>query len=144
MRFNKKAQGEFVAYVLLIGLAVTLAVIVGRWSIEQAQKSSESVANQGEIEEKCTGIALSGFVDCSTGNPKAKITNRGAFTINKLKIQGDGGCAQDITVNLKPNAETTQALNNCNVANIIPITTIKESEIGCSEKKLVLNLLCPS
>ena len=45
-KINKRGQAEFVAYTLLIGLAVTLAVIVGRWSIEQSQKTSEKVVRK--------------------------------------------------------------------------------------------------
>ena len=35
---NKKGQAEYVAYILLIGLGVALAVIVGRWSIKIAKQ----------------------------------------------------------------------------------------------------------
>ena len=56
---DKKAQAAYVAYVLLIGLSVTLAVLVGRWSIEQAQKSSENVLRRSLIEDKCEQIAIS-------------------------------------------------------------------------------------
>ena len=110
INFNKKGQGEFVAYVLLIGLAVTLAVLVGRWSIEQAQKSSENVVRQSEIEDKCNEIAIGGFVDkslCPGTQPnKVTVTNRGNLIIPSIRIRGEEnkncGFPDDQLVNLKP------------------------------------------
>jgi len=148
---NKKGQAEYVAYILLIGLGVALAVIVGRWSIEQAQKTSERVVKQSSIEEKCNEIAIGGFVDktgCSN-NPQIKpnkinITNRGNLNIKKLRFDcGTGVSIPDEDVNLKPGKSITKTLNSCDTSIILPLTEVLDGEtVGCSEKKLVLKLLC--
>ncbi|MBI2671601.1 hypothetical protein HYX16_01575 [Candidatus Woesearchaeota archaeon] len=145
---NKKAQAAYVAYVLLIGLSVTLAVIVGRWSIEQAQKSSENVLKRSLIEDKCEQIAISGFLDCTKN--KINITNRGNLIIDGIKAVGEGseGClTKEKKEKINPGKSIlidrpSQDLNKCNTAVILPLTSISEEEIGCTEKRVVLNLAC--
>ena len=146
---NKKAQAAYVAYVLLIGLSVTLAVLVGRWGIELAQKSSDSALRAGLIEEKCGQVAISGFLDCSKN--KLNITNRGNLIIEEIRAAGDGseGClTKEIKEKINPGKSKlidipSQDLNKCNTAVILPLMSISEEDIiGCTEKRVVLNLIC--
>ena len=148
---NKKGQSEFVAYTLLIGMAVTLAVLVGTWSFKNAQSTSDTIVRQSNIEEKCDQISIGGFAvkeGCPSTIPtKINVSNRGNIIINELKVSnGETGTeclpAGSIT-DLKPGISSTKALNNCNTAVILPLVKISNEEIvGCSEKKLVLKLVC--
>ncbi len=145
-KINKKGQGEFVAYVLLIGLAVALSVIVSKWSLDQSKRAGDNLIRSNDIEEKCNEISLSGFVNCPD-TQKITITNRGNLIIKSLRITGEDnkncGFSGDQEVNLKPGKSVTKNLNNCNTALILPLMKISNDEIvGCSEKKLVLNLIC--
>ena len=139
-KLNKKGQAEFVAYTLLIGLAVTLAVIVGRWSIEQSQKTSENVVRQSLIDEKCEPISIGGFIMCPN---EINISKWGNLIINSLRI----GCettSSDENVDLKPGDSFTKTLNNCDTVSILPLMKISETEIiGCSDKKMALKFNCP-
>ena len=138
-KINKRGQAEFVAYTLLIGLAVTLAVIVGRWSIEQSQKTSENVVRQNLIEEKCEPVSIGGFVVCPD---KINISNKGNLIIDSLRISCESNSI-DEKVDLKPEKSFTKTLNNCNTVSIMPLMFITETEIiGCSDKKIVLKFNC--
>src|SRR3989338_7582639 len=87
MEINKRGQSEFVAYAILVGLAVTLATIVGIWSFNNSQKLSDNVVRQGAIQEKCDEILINSFVICPITNPiKINITNTGSFTLSEVKI----------------------------------------------------------
>jgi hypothetical protein len=118
---------------------VTLAVVVGRWSIEQSQKTSESVVRQSLIDEKCEPVSIGGFVVCPD---KINISNRGNLIINSFRISCEGS-SNDEKVDLKPGKSFTKTLNNCNTVSILPLMTITETEIiGCSDKKMVLKFNC--
>jgi len=149
MEINKRGQSEFVAYAILVGLAVTLATIVGIWSFNNSQKLSDNVVRQGAIQEKCDEISINGFVICPMTNPiKINIINTGSFTLSEVKITNvdDGKECNDASnkiTDLKPNQQVTKTLNNCNTAILLPFVKILDDEsIGCSEKKLVLKLVC--
>src|SRR3989344_83150 len=149
MEINKRGQSEFVAYAILVGLAVTLATIVGIWSFNNSQKLSDNVVKQGAIQEKCDEISINSFVICPITNPiNIIISNTGSFTISEVKVtNADDGKECNVAPNkitdLKPNQQVTKTLNNCNTAILLPFVKILDDEsIGCSEKKLVLKLVC--
>lgn len=73
----KKGVSSLIAWVLLIGFAVTLAVFVSRWSLQQAQKSTEGVEEMVMGDIQCSDVAISG--KCEGSN--VIITNRGTLTI---------------------------------------------------------------
>ena len=146
---EKKGQGEFVAYVLLIGLAVTLSIIIGRWSIGQSQSTSQNFVRQSEIEDKCGQIALSASVDCSglANQILIKITNRGYLKIEKVKITGENGIncmlsdqPNELDIELYPQKETQPNIQlsdrlECKKIYILPLMKISNEEtIGSSDK----------
>lgn len=150
---SKKGQSEFLAYVLLIGMAVGLAAIVGVWMFNNSEKTTNNFVRQSEIEEKCGGISIGVFAirnNCPTTEPNSvSITNTGNFIIQQIKIinsETNQNCLRqnsDSLINLKPGFSTTKTLNNCRTATILPLVEISEKEIvGCSDKKLVLSLVC--
>ena len=145
---HKRGQSEFVAYVLLVGLAVTLAAIIGIWSFNSAQKTSDNIVRQSNIQEKCDQVAIGSYVVCiNNAVDSINITNTGSFTINEIRITnsetGLENCANKF-LDIKPGqSKITKTLNNCNTAILLPLVKISDDEIiGCSEKKLVLKLIC--
>ncbi len=149
IKINKKAQGEFVAYVLLIGMAVGLAVLVGRWSISQSQRATENFVTQSEIDQTCSQITISGFVDCDAGSNKIKISNRGYLNVNKLRAQGSectgSGTDEDIPVEIKPGKTRDEPItisDGCRYGLILPMVKIKDQDVGCSEKRIQIELKC--
>ncbi len=148
MMIKKKGQSEFVAYVLLIGMAVALASIIGVWSFNNAQKVSDNIIKQNKIEEKCDQLAISSKIIClNNAVDSISISNTGYFTIDEVKITnpetGLENCFNKVT-KIKPGeSRITQTLNNCDTAILLPLVKISDDEtIGCSEKKLVLKLIC--
>ena len=159
---NKKGQSEFVAYVLLIGLAVTLAVIVGQWSINQSQDSSSNVVNQAAISEKCDLTSIASYIKCvdnTAGSPEPKevhILNKGNLEIKNLKVISESvNCLpsgynkeKGKEVNLKPNTDVRnphkiQLTNfNCNSIIVSPFVKVNDDLYGCSEKRVVLKVVC--
>mgnify|MGYP001619209352 CR=1 FL=1 len=151
---NKRGQSEFVAYVLLIGMAVGLATIVGVWMFGNSERVSDNIVRQSQISEKCDQISIAVFADksgCPNTIPnKINLSNKGNFIIERVNIinlADNKNCFSNVNdglINLKPGASVlTKTLNNCNTATILPLVNILENEIvGCSEKKLVLSLVC--
>ena len=81
----KKAVSSLIAWVLLIGFAVTLGVFVSRWSLQQAQKSTTGIEEMVMGDIQCSDVAISGY--CVDN--KVKIKNRGTLTIAYLVKAGE-------------------------------------------------------
>ncbi|MEK6937209.1 MAG: hypothetical protein AABW58_04010 [Nanoarchaeota archaeon] len=141
-------------------MAVGLAVLVGRWSIGQSQSATENFVSQAELDETCSQITVSAFPDCAPGNAKANemtLINKGYLTIKKIKLQTSDCTGEspgewypdELTEGLKPQEKKENVLtsnsgvtSSCKKILILPMVTIKDKEVGCSEKRIELNLVC--
>ena len=82
----KKGQGAIIAWVLLIGLSVSLAVVVSTWTRQQAEQTAEGIVSGTEVDLRCASVSFNAAPDC-TDNFEIKIVNRGDFTIHKFVAQ---------------------------------------------------------
>ena len=58
---NKKGASELISYVLIIGLSITLAIVIGMWSKVESKRVVESTVKGSEIETRCAEVHLGGF-----------------------------------------------------------------------------------
>lgn len=123
----KKGVSSLIAWVLLIGFAVTLAVFVSRWSLQQAQKSTSGVEDMVMGDIQCSDVAISGFCE----NGKIKIKNRG--TLNIIGFRKDGKETMFEDDPLKPGgiAYPTGVYKG----SFVPIIEIEGKKVLCASQK---------
>ncbi len=80
--YGKRGVSSLIAWVLLIGFAVTLAVFVSRWSLQQAQKSTEGVESMIEGDILCSEVNINIICEGSS----LYMINRGSLAIKQIKI----------------------------------------------------------
>lgn len=125
----KKGVEALIAWVLLIGFAVTLGVFVSRWSLQQAQKSTEGTTQMIEEDIQCSDVAISGY--CEGTNVKVK--NRGTLNIIGFR-KGDDKVMFGEGDYLKPNVgEKTYSVSEKII--LVPIIKIEDKIVICTTRK---------
>lgn len=140
----RKGQGNVIAWVLLVGFAVSLAVLVGRWSIQQSQKSVSSIVETGEGDIMCENVAISAVCECN-GDCNLDVSNKGTLNIYQLNI---GGCTtKDVGkgdnnwyIGLNEKKEITLSKCSDELITLIPMIKIEDRLIGCANKELNIDV----
>ena len=119
MKINKKAAASLIAWVLLVGLTVTLAGVVTNWAIKNARRFQPSKFAGPDI--YCGDVAISLEDD-------DYIKNRGSLIITNFRcIPVEGEPTTIENVDLKPKEETS---NPCTgTGEIIPGVESSEGEV---------------
>ena len=142
----KKGQGMIIAWVLLIGLTVSLAVIVTTWTRQQAEETTAGIVSQTEVELRCAAVSFNAKPNCVGNN--IEIVNRGDFSIHKFVIhmKPTGAALQSETVNLfddpiAPGQEksiNTQFNDLYGSIDLTPFIKVEDQYVGCSDRKLTV------
>ena len=146
----KRGQGAIIAWVLLIGLSVSLAVVVSTWTRQQAEETAEGIVSQTEVDLRCASVSFNAAPDC-VDSFEMKIVNRGDFTIHKFvaQIQSKDGKLVSNTINLFENGREplkpgdTQTLKTQNSfqnseIGLVPFIKVEDQIVGCSTRKLTV------
>ncbi len=119
MKINKKAAASLIAWVLLVGLTVTLAGFVTTWAIKNARRFQPSKFAGPDI--YCGDVAMSLEDNI--------IKNRGSLTIANFRcIPVEGEPTIKENENLKPKEEKPNPCGT-NEVEIIPGVETTEGEI---------------
>ena len=154
-KFNKrtkKGQAALVAWVLLIGLSVALAVVVSTWTKKQAEETSKGIVSETEADLRCAGVSFNVAPQCEIPYDELKVVNRGDFTIHKfvVHIKPREGNLISNTINLfekgyvplKPGdtqtLKTQDSFMNSEI-DLTPFIQINDQYVGCSTRKLITN-----
>lgn len=148
----KKGQGQVVAWVLLIGLTVSLAVIVTTWTRQQAEETTSGIVGQAEIDLRCASVSFNALPDCE--GETMDIMNRGDFTIHKLVFHMNnadglksstwptGNLLGDEEYRVIPgerkNINTGLGSMKQSTIDITPFIKIEENYVGCTARKLTV------
>ena len=124
----KKGQGQLVAFVLLVGFVVVLALLVGNWMMKQSQKLKGGLETQERI-TLCNDVAIVEICE----NGVLKIKNKGLFTISKLKINGE-----DSGPEIPPNGIERPTKGLISDDAVIPFIKVEGKETGCSTKSIAI------
>ena len=146
-QMRNKGQSEIISWVLLIGLAVSLAVIVTVWTREQAEESIEGVVSKSESDYRCNEVSFNAVVDCNTGN--VDVVNKGNFNIHRFIVHEymKNGNTETLTKetakplevgkNTPQDLYTISQTGNIKSIDLIPVIKIDKEYVGCVERKLV-------
>ncbi len=131
MVLNKKGVETLIAWVLLVGLGITLAALVTNWAIGNVKqfKPSESA----DIDLYCPDLSIN-------INSTCHIKNTGLFGVDKIIIQAGSTSKVTLSPRLLP-GEVRQygGITGCQSKSYIPVTINEEGrDVACSEKKVVL------
>ncbi len=146
---KKKGQAALIAWVLLIGLSVSLAVIVTTWTREQAEETTETLVSQTEADLRCDAVSFNVAPQCEIPYDGLKIVNRGDFTIHKfvVHIKPPEGNLISSTINLfeggreplKPGEtqtlRTKDSFMNSEI-DLVPFIQVDGQYVGCSARQL--------
>ncbi len=146
---QKRGQGAIIAWVLLIGLSVSLAVIVSTWTREQAEETTETLVSQTEADLRCAAVSFNAKPECKIPYDKLKIVNRGDFTIHKfvIHIKPKEGQLISNTINLfeggrepiKPGEtktlRTQDSFMNSEI-ELVPFIQVDGQYVGCTARTL--------
>ena len=128
---NKKGVSEIIGWVLMIGFAVAIGVMVSRWSLGQADEASQTIVQTSENDVRCSDVRMS--YNCQ------ELKNTGVFTIQKVNIISScsiGPVGVKEAANLKPGGKEELDKVGCGQVSIIPIIKINEREVSCTVKKI--------
>jgi len=117
---KKRGASEVIVFVLLVGFAVTTAIIVINWSTKHTKELTEYGIEFVEKNIECEKIGINVRYAVVKGDCSSLIiTNKGYLIIDKL---------------------ITRSPEN-NKIEVIPIIILEETnkEIGCKEKSVILD-----
>ena len=147
-KMNKKGVSEIIAWVLLFGLSIILATLVGNWAIRQAREFQPEKTLALEL--YCDNVAL--IAECDANQLIVK--NKGAYTFSSLLLRATDATGitanTDIKAIINPGSQSTLVCpaSSATELEIIPKITRDAKEIVCGKKaytldSAALNLCCP-
>ena len=138
LRKSKKAISPIIAWILLLGFSISLAVIIFNWTRTYTQELTESTVNfvEGKIECQEVSINVIANEDCS----QITITNRGKLNIDQLAIRTFRDDYENTLIEkdlLEPKQSKQLNILSSNEVEVIPIVEINNKLIGCNEKRIL-------
>ena len=149
VKMHKKGVSIAVAWVLLLGLSIALAILVGTWLKEISKDTGDEIVATSTKDQLCadTILAVVDYNCSASATPfsgvaenKVIFKNAGYFNITKIKCKGN-----DLNLNadgspLAPGMET-QPLNNCfdaslDITYVVPFIGFNGEQIACAEKSV--------
>lgn len=133
IKMNKKGISEIISWVLLIGFAVSLAVIVTTWTLKNTEKTTEGVVKMVTGDMRCSEVYINLEVDCVNKQLKAAMNN-GKFKISTILIRA-GSYNDKREIDLMPNDKIDLNIGfNSESIEVVPLIKVDRELIGCSDK----------
>lgn len=143
MNLQKKGISPLIAWVLLIGFAVSLAGVVGVWMKAFAGEQIGDIIKDQEEDVRCNDVQLNIKLDCTVTPEQASIANTGKFSLKKIVMRQSGRDNSDLALqNLQPQQAKTEDLKSFDPVkpvDFIPVIDVEGKEVLCSAKKITTN-----
>ena len=135
---NNAGASQAVAWVLLLGLSISLALVVGTWLRNVTSDTGKGVVTDALRDQRCADTVLV-IKEQNCISHTATFRNTGSFNITKVKCKGSDVFFVD-NAPLAPGKESI-SLNTCfdatlNVTGVVPFILIDGKEVACAEKSL--------
>ena len=138
-----------IAWVLIIGLSIALAIVVGNFMKESAEETAESLIKDIEGGAVCNKLNINAEpLECNKASKKIKLalSNRGFLAIDKVRVRlfySDNTLGNEIVnlnnVTLLPEDSIDIEVPTTGETLIkLQIVPIRE-EFGCADKKIELS-----
>ena len=145
----KKGVSPLIAWVLIIGLSIALAIVVGNFMKESAEETAESLIKDIEGGAVCNKLNINAEpLECNKASKKIKLalSNRGFLAIDKVRVRlfySDNTLGNEIVnlnnVPLLPEDSIDIEVPTTGETLIkLQIVPIRE-EFGCADKKIELS-----
>ena len=148
---SKKGVSPVIGWILLVGLAITLAGVVTVWMKSTATETAERMTISVGTDIQCSDVSINAYeyqggIKCNTTN----LINRGYFAIEAVRVRVIGD-VQDIffpdILNPAENKTLMPGENisiNLNISNLpsnnkiglVPVVNIDGSMIACMTKEI--------
>ena len=106
----KRGASQAIAWVLLVGLSVSLAIFIGIWMKDKSKESVENIGKNLDYTIKCDDVVLIAEANCGPSTPpttpptmvikSANLTNNGLFDIPQIRCSSTES-DRDITETLE-------------------------------------------
>ena len=143
---SRKGVSPLIAYVLLVGLAISMAVIFANWSRQHTEKVTDMIIDENVKNDRCASVAFNfnnTHGECTDTILGISVSNRGYVHIADFKVLLDGE-ERDIA-NANPNPQVkvseTKDLNIGRVENVdeielVPFVDINCQKVGCFDRRV--------
>ena len=134
---NKRGVGDIIAWVLLVGLSISLAIMVTAWMKQTTVKTTEFIINDVEGDVNCADVSMKAFI-VSPPCTDINVSNTGYHKIVKLAARHQYG-KQEFQVDLLP--QTDSKVLNMQIptkVDIIPVIQVGKGLLGCADRKITL------
>jgi|TARA_Y100000310_G_scaffold38954_1_gene36541 hypothetical protein len=134
---NKKGIGPVIAWILLLGFSISLAVMVFNWTRTQTEDLTESTVSYVEGKLECQEISINVVTneDCT----ELTISNRGKLNIEQFAIRTFRDEYENTLMEknlLAPKASRILNIVQSNKIEVIPIIEANDKLVGCFEKRI--------
>lgn len=133
---DKKGVSEIISYVLLIGFAIGLGILVSTWMKDQAEKTSKTLLEDKAREVTCTDVALNAYFLSPTCD-HVNITNKGHYTIKKVAVRSIFG-TETKDVNILPMQSQDLYISTTTDVEIIPQIMPEKELLLCGNRKITV------
>ena len=136
-RKNKKGIGPIIAWILLLGFSISLAVMIFNWTRTQTEDLTESTINYVEGKLECQEVSINVVtnVECT----EITINNRGKLNIEQFAIrvfrEDEKTLISEDLLDPK-DSKTLPPIIQFNKLQVIPIIEVNDKLVGCIEKRI--------
>lgn len=135
--YNKKGVSPIIAWILILGLSISLGVFVTEWYLKSSKTMTENTLSTLEGGIECNDVNVNVAFTKHGNDCIIKIANTGQLKIDSVKINN---AQKDYGKNPKEykNFTTTDIPDLCTTTNIvvIPILKTENNLINCPNDKI--------
>lgn len=144
---GKKAEGIWIAWVILVGMVVVMSAFVARFYIDSARSSSETVRGFLQDTEVCSSVALSVVDSCQF--PEAlniEVANIRSTKVDKVVFRIFDAASDSESINvdalIEPGSSRNLTIGKSRMAakvDVIPLVEDGNSTVICSSRTVELD-----
>ena len=148
---SRRGVSPIIAWVLLIGMAISLAMVVFNWASQQTRQLTDDSVTYVEAGLKCDQVSLN-----AVGKPDPErcqsltVTNTGFLAVHKLLIRPFNADKTSAGAYLEyepsqgiqpssPPVSVNRGCSSCAFLEVVPLLKSDEKFAACFEKKVVVN-----